>query len=167
MVGVYIVLVLFAVVMFGLFIVGITSEEFMGSGFILFLVLFFVFCFIFLSLENTKKDENESIPVECQEIKSFALHSETSSSTSGAFYLGCGYVTSSGSIELKYYFYKKGQVGYVLCSISASRVELVETDEKPPGIEGIFTDSGDIKLFEDYIIYVPTGTIFEEYKVEL
>ncbi len=167
MVGVYIILVIFAVIMFGFFIVAITSEGLSDKGRFLFLILIIVVSFIILSFGNVKKDENEPIPIECQEIKSFALHSETATSASGAFYLGCGYVTSSGSTELKYYFYKKGQVGYVLCSISASRVELVETDEKPPGIEGIFTDSGDIKLFENYVIYVPTGTIFEEYKVEL
>lgn len=165
MVGIYIILTIFAVIMFGFFIAGITSEGFSDGG--LFLVLIIVASLFILAFGYTKKGENESIPVECQEIKSFALHSETSTSASGAFYLGCGYVTSSGSTDLKYYFYKKGQVGYVLCSISASRVELVETDEKPPGIEGIFTDSGDIKMFDDYVIYVPTGTIFEEYKVEL
>lgn len=150
-----------------LLVVGIMIGELSGFDFVHFLIGIIAVISLFFAFGCVAENDSESIPVECQEIKSFALHSEISTSTSGAFYLGCGYVASGGSTEMKYYFYKKGQVGYVLCSISASRVELVETDEKPPGIEGIFTDSGDIKVFENYVIYVPTGTIFEEYKVEL
>ena len=46
-------------------------------------------------------------------------------------------------------------------------MEIVETNDKPPGIEGVFNDNGSFKLLEDYIIYVPVGTIYEEYKVRL
>ena len=111
-------------------------------------------------------EELEVVP-ECYEIKSFSLHSENISFCSGSFVLGYGCSYSSSFTDLKYYFYKKGQVGFILCSVDAQRVEIVETDDKSPCIEGLFNDDSTLKFNETYIIYVPVGTIFEEYKVEL
>ena len=132
--------------------------------------LFYLALGIFLSItlaEKVNEVKEESFVVEYQEIKSFSLGSETTFFGPGSFVLGCGYSVSGSCTELKYYFYKKGQVGYILCSIGVDRVEIVETNDKPPGIEGVFNDNGSFKLLEDYIIYVPVGTIYEEYKVRL
>ena len=118
-------------------------------------------------INTLKPKEEQEVVAECHEIKSFSLYSNSSSSTFGSFSLGCGYVVSTSGSKLEYYFYKKGQVGYVLCSIDAKRVEIVETDDKPPCIEGSFYDNGGLKWNETYIIYVPVGTIYEEYKVQL
>ena len=139
------------------------------------LCCFFTLCliiciFAYTAISTVEKQKNEIVEihdVECQDIKSFSLHGNPTSNTVGSFSLGCGYVVSNSSTKLEYYFYKMGQVGYVLCSIDAKRVEIVETDDKSPCIEGFFDDNGGLKPYETYIIYVPVGTIFEEYKVEL
>ena len=157
--------VIFGIVSFFLFISDYNED----------LCCFFCICmiiciFLYTAISAVEKQKNESVEthvVECQDIKSFSLHGNSTSSTFGSFSLGCGYVVSNSSTKLEYYFYKMGQVGYVLCSIDAKRVEIVETDDKPPCIEGFFDDKGGLKPYETYIIYVPVGTIFEEYKVEL
>lgn len=63
MVGVYIILVIFAVIMFGFFIAAITSEGLSDKGRFLLSILIIVVSLIFLSFGNVKKDENEPISV--------------------------------------------------------------------------------------------------------
>lgn len=124
---------------------------------------------------------------ETREIKSCILDSSVEHRAGGSFVLGVGTYTSSSSINTKYYIYIKGIEGYRLQEIDANNLEIVETDEIQPCIKGYFTDSGkvynsaydidlyyqggynssDFEKFIDYTIYVPVGTIKEQYSTDV
>lgn len=124
---------------------------------------------------------------ETRSIKSCVLNSNEESHAHGQFILGVGIHNSSSSIETKYYIYVKGVEGYRLQEIDADNLEIVETDEIEPCIKGWFSDDGkvyqnvyeideydisdyyksDFEEFLNYTIYVPVGTIKEQFSTDL
>ena len=50
---------------------------------------------------------------------------------------------------------------------STERIELVETKDINPCIKGRFFDDGKVSVYENYIVYVPVGTIKEAYSANL
>lgn len=124
---------------------------------------------------------------ETREIKSCILDSSIETRAGGAFVLGVGTYTSSSSINTEYYVYVKGAEGYRLQEIDSNNLEIVETDDIKPCIKGYFSDEGKIyksaydideyyessyssskfKKFLNYTIYVPTGTIKEQYSTDI
>ena len=67
----------------------------------------------------------------------------------------------------KYYIFIKGAEGYRLQELNSNYVELVETNTIEPCIEGYFSSMGEVYTATYYTIYVPVGTITEEYSAEL
>lgn len=60
-----------------------------------------------------------------------------------------------------------GEEGYKLTELDSSQVEIVETDEiKPCAKITYYQDEYNTK-YNDYVLYVPTGTITQEYKVTI
>ena len=105
--------------------------------------------------------------VEYRDIKSCVLSTNQSSEASGAFILGCGVFSTKENITTKYYMYIKGTEGFKLQEIDSQYLEIVETDEKQPQIKGSFSDGGTVKDYTDYVVYVPLGTITQEYKTDI
>lgn len=106
-------------------------------------------------------------PVEIRPIKSCVLYEEKDSNSEGVFILGFATFSSSSHMITKYYLYIKGIEGYRLQEIDSSDVELVETNDIEPCIKGYFTYNGEVSSIDYYTIYVPIGTITEEYSAEL
>ena len=106
-------------------------------------------------------------PLETRPIKSCFLYGERESNSGGEFILGFATYESSNKMTTKYYLYVKGVEGYRLQEIDSSYVELVETNDNEPSIKGVFTENGEVCTYTYYTIYVPVGTITEEYSAEL
>lgn len=99
-------------------------------------------------------------------IKSLVLNIDEQSYTSGSFILGFGSIQSATSIETKYYIYIMGDEGYKLTEIDSSHLEIVETDDVKPCIK-IIDDGYGNRYYYDYVVYVPLGTITQEYKATI
>lgn len=112
---------------------------------------------------------------ETREIKSIVLKQENEKSASGSFLLLYGNYKSDEEIKTKYYLYIKGIEGFRLQTIDSDYLEIVETNDIEPCIKGVFNIYG--KVYNrynvpsgadaEYTVYVPVGTIIEEYKVDL
>lgn len=106
-------------------------------------------------------------PLETRPIKSCVLSGNTQTASSGMFVLGFATFESSDEMTTKYYLFVKGIEGYRLQEIDSSYVELVETNDNEPSIKGVFTENGEVCTYTYYTIYVPVGTITEEYSAGL
>ena len=114
---------------------------------------------------------------EIRPIKSCQLINVQQQSTSGNFILFVGTYSSDIISEIRYYMYIKGNEGYRLQYIPSDNLEIVETNEIEPCIKGVFnsdgkineytTDDGQTFCWNDYIVYVPIGTIYQEYNISL
>ena len=105
--------------------------------------------------------------VTTRDVKSCILEENEHSYSSGTFVLGFGVYGSGSSIETEYYMYIKGNEGFRLQKINSDYLEIVETDDVEPCIKGDFYSDGKVEQGNNYIIYLPVGTIKEEYKVNL
>lgn len=105
--------------------------------------------------------------IETRSIKGLQLESNATTKSSGAFILGVGVYNSDENIKTYYYTYIMGKEGYRLQELDSCRVEIVETNDIQPSIKGVFSFSGRINEFENYVVYVPVGTIFEEYSARI
>jgi len=109
--------------------------------------------------------------VETRNIKSCVLDKQTTNSSSGTFILGMGVFSSDTDITTKYYMYIKSDEGYRLQEIDSEYLQIVETDKRTPSIKGYFSSddgvSGGIIYGGQYTVYVPTGTITQEYKTKI
>lgn len=111
---------------------------------------------------------------ETREIKSIVLKQENEKSASGSFLLYGDY-KSDEEIKTKYYLYIKGKEGFRLQTIDSDYLEIVETNDIEPCIKGVFNIYGKVynrynvlsEADAEYTVYVPVGTIIEEYKVDL
>lgn len=109
----------------------------------------------------------ESIPV----TKTYNIEClQDNSNVSGSFFIGCGSVNN----EMKYsYYYDCGDSTYVLEQIDVDDVKIKYTNEKPhiDKIKYKQTDNW-INLFSfelrnpTYIIYVPKGSIMNNYNLD-
>lgn len=104
---------------------------------------------------------------EIREIKSLVLTTETTITQKGAFIIAVGTFSSEEEINKYYYLFIKGQEGFRLQKISSNNIEIVETDDVSPQIKGYFYYNGEIKDWTNYIVYVPIGTIFVNYDVNM
>lgn len=115
------------------------------------------------------------------EIYSIGLHNNVS----GQFSLGCG------SVESKpvYYYYRKKNGGYVLDRVNAEQCTIVETNSKKPSLkhvkykkvgeagwykravfgnnEDFWRPCDDNERTVEYIIYIPVGSIMQNYNINL
>ena len=177
-----------------LFMVHFTYKVFDGSDHDWFLTFFLwlpgslilaVFAFgIFLLVSSSdpfghyKRVESDSTYTE---IFSIGLHDNIG----GHFALGCG------TVETKpvYYYYKRNNKGYVLDRINADNCTIVETDSIKPSIKHVkYKKEGDAGWYKravfgkneafwrpcsdkeetaEYIIYIPVGSIMQNYDIKL
>lgn len=122
-----------------------------------------LFSLIIVILTLTGCDEK---PV-YRQIKTCVLKQEYKTESGGAFIILYAAIQSKKSVETNYYIYIKGIEGFRLQKINSNNLEIVETNEMEPQIKGIFSYDGKIIDYEDYIAYVPEGTITQEYKAEI
>lgn len=108
-----------------------------------------------------------SSPTEIREIKGLKLSENITTNSEGVFFLGVGVYASGSEINTDYYTYIKGVEGFRLQVIKSDYLEIVETNDTKPSIKGIFHYDGSIMYGYNYIIYVPEGTIYEEYSADL
>lgn len=101
--------------------------------------------------------------VETRPIKSCNLSSMIGESADGKFVMGFASYKSEKKITTRYYLYILGDEGYRLQEIESEDLEIVETNDVEPCIKGVFMPKGIISVYEDYIAYVPIGTITQEY----
>lgn len=106
-------------------------------------------------------------PPENREIKGFVLKTETIMEQTGTFVIAVGHIATEEKTEKYYYLFVKGQEGFRLNKINSDNLEIVETDDASPYIKGVFYYDGKINKYGDYIVYVPTGTIFVDYDVNI
>lgn len=106
-------------------------------------------------------------PTEIREIKGLKLSENMTTDGNGVFFLGVGIYESGSEINTDYYTYIKGVEGFRLQVIKSDFLEIVETNDVKPCIKGIFDYDGSISYGYNYIIYVPEGTIYEEYNADL
>ena len=102
-----------------------------------------------------------------REIKGLKLSENMTTDSSGVFFLGVGVYESDSEINTDYYTYIKGVEGFRLQVIKSDYLEIVETNDIKPCIKGTFHYDGSIIYGYNYIIYVPEGTIYEEYSADL
>lgn len=140
--------------------------------------IYFVVMFIFLTEGLDRTDE---LRLERKSIQSCVLESSKNLDVSGSFILGIGSVGGSTYNDIKYYFYMKSENGYKLKSIDTNYVEIVETNNIEPCIEGYFTEYGDFynelmciganekytKKVTSYTLYVPEGTLKQSFDINL
>jgi len=112
------------------------------------------------------------IPTKTEIVKStFELESlQDGSKINGQFFLGSGYINE----RMKYSFYISEKDGYKLYSIEASNAHVRYTNEKPKleMFDEVVTDdfvnnfSLKSELNTNYIIYVPKGSILQNYTLD-
>lgn len=122
---------------------------------------------IILSLSMLFLTSCDMPPPETKSIRSLKLTSIESVEQKGTFILGVGTYQAKSTIETKYYLYVLKDEGYILTEIDSNRLEIVETDEIEPCIKGQFQANGKLNATWDCTVYVPVGTIFEEYSAIL
>lgn len=141
---------------------------------------FGLICFALKADKN--REQKEMGNVQERKICGCVVNSNSEKRASGVFILGTGIISSGSSMNVKYYFYMQGEKGFSLEELDANDVEIIETDEVPPHIEGHFNEYGDLYKSMDmtffsseeykyemthYDIYIPVGYITEEYKMDL
>ena len=147
------------------------------------LTVLFILCLV--GCGKKQGIENPENQVETRPIQSCVLNSEIQNTAHGSFVLGIANYTESSSLSTSYYVYVKGTEGYRLQRLYFDNVEIVETDEVEPCIKGYFKSNGKVyksvydidgyyhendELYEpmtQYILYVPTNTIRQEYSVDI
>jgi len=143
------------------YVIGILSSVAIGVA------VFLFFGIICVAISSAIKDENMNIElVESQNIVAL----KDSQNIDGRFYLMGGYVKE----DLYYYYAKETEFGYKCDKIKANDSFVVYTDGHPK-IETYISTSFKhwwtyiyaIPVHTHYSIYVPAGTVTNEYKIDL
>lgn len=121
-------------------------------------VISFMIFLVYVGFYTDANAEYELIGT--KQIYSTNLQQQTSGEYSGVFFI------SSGKIEDKivYYIYVQSEKGMKLQSFESDSVELVETNKCQPKIETYQRISPEDRKF---IVYVPTGTIKNNFNIEV
>lgn len=137
---------------------------------------------IYIKDTNLKREIDTNLKnVQSRELKSCVLDSNNYTSINGSFVLGVGSVHSKEVKDIYYYFYMRGQEGFVLRSINSDYVEIIPMDSGEPYIKGHFDKYGDlyepIDLFgydeeykysmTHYKMYIPSDYITETYDLDI
>jgi hypothetical protein len=105
---------------------------------------------------------------ELHDMQSLLLKNNKDNYAFGAFVLGMGVYSSGSSTKVSYYAYIRGTEGFRLQEVDSNYVEIVETNEIGPSIKGAFNEYGEIDgFYSDYVMYVPIGTIYQEYSADI
>lgn len=126
-----------------------------------------VLLIVILMLSITGCDCPSENPIECRSIKSCALRTEMTEQSSGKFVILYASIQSEETVTTDYYLYIMGIEGYRLQKINSTDLEIVETDTLEPQIKGRFYSNGKVGDVQDYIAYVPVGTITQEYSTKV
>lgn len=131
----------------------------------------------FSMMVSALEKDTIQLELERKSIQSCVLDTKQNLEVSGDFVLGIGSLNGSTYEDIKYYFYVMGQRGYKLSSVDADYVEIVETNDIEPCIEGYFTEYGELcdriscagkdKKMLRYTLYVPEGTLKQSYNLDL
>lgn len=148
-------------------------------------LFFSLFVFMIISLIFSTDPFNRYERVERNSITTYIYSIGLHDNVNGHFTLGCGTVES----KPVYYYYKKSGDGYILDRVNAEQCTIIETDNTKPNIkhikywkegeaswfkkayfgknEELWRPCGDTPSTTKYIIYLPKGSIMQNYDISL